>query len=101
MKQRIKELGAYCVEHDISLDDLKQIRKELRTEKLKNESLNNEHFKRFLSLKNKLPFIKSSAISIFFSWYSTSPAQKRLIFCARALDDEFAIYFASFKRFMV
>lgn len=36
MEQRIKELGAYCVEHDISLDDLKQIRKELRTEKLKN-----------------------------------------------------------------
>ena len=50
---------------------------------------------------NKLPFIKSSEISIFFSWYSTSPAQKRLIFCARALDDEFAIYFASFKRFTV
>ena len=58
MKQRIKELGAYCVEHDISLDDLKQIRKELRTEKLKNESLNNEHFKRFLSLKNTLSSTK-------------------------------------------
>lgn len=67
MKQRIKELGAYCVEHDISLDDLKQIRKELRTEKLKNESLNNEHFKRFLSLKNKQIVSGNLTIDFFMS----------------------------------
>lgn len=67
MEQRIKELGAYCVEHDISLDDLKQIRKELRTEKLKNESLNNEHFKRFLSLKNKQIVSGNLTIDFFMS----------------------------------
>lgn len=49
------------------LDDLKQIRKELHTEKLKNESLNNEHFKRFSSLKDKQIVSGNLTIDFFMS----------------------------------
>lgn len=53
MEEKIIELGTYCVEHDISLEDLKQIRKELQDEKLKSDALHNEHFQKFLDVKNK------------------------------------------------
>lgn len=67
MEQKIKELGTYCVEHDISLEDLKQIRKELQTEKLKSESLNNEHFQKFLDLKNKQIVSGNLKIDLFLN----------------------------------
>lgn len=53
MEQKIKELGTYCFEHDISLEDLKVIRKELQTKQLRKEFVNNEHIQNFLNLKDK------------------------------------------------
>ena len=67
MEQKIKESGTYCVEHDISLEDLKQIRKELQTEKLKSESLKNEHFQRFLDLKDKQIVSGNLTVDFFMS----------------------------------
>ena len=67
MEQKIKELGTYCFEHDISLEDLKVIRKELQTKQLRKEFVNNEHIQNFLNLKDKCTITGNLKIDLYLN----------------------------------